>query len=59
MKRYRSVIKPDWLHEKDKLNESNPYPKIWVEEGILIFGQVHYTEKYRLISRKEWKRRVK
>lgn len=58
-KQYRkdeSVDKPDWWLDEDKLNGSNPNNKIWVEEGILVFGQIHYTERYRLISRKEWKR---
>ena len=62
MKIYRldeSVPKPDWWLDEDKLNESNPNNKVWVEEGVLIFGQIHYTEKYKLISRKEWKRRNK
>jgi hypothetical protein len=61
-KQYRideSVTKPDWWLDEDKLNESNPSNKVWVEEGVLIFGQIHYTEKYKLISRKEWKRSKK
>ncbi|MFN9053583.1 MAG: hypothetical protein ACK5V6_11425 [Pseudanabaena sp.] len=62
MKIYRldeSVPKPDWWLDEDKLNESNPNNKVWVEEGVLIFGQIHYMAKYRLISRKEWKRNEK
>jgi hypothetical protein len=62
MKIYRldeSVTKPDWWLDEDKLNESNPNNKVWVEEGVLIFGQIHYMAKYRLISRKEWKRNEK
>jgi hypothetical protein len=62
MKIYRldeSVSKPDWWREEDNLNGSNPKKKIWVEEAVMIFGQIVYTEKYKLISRKEWKRRNK
>ena len=62
MKRYRvdeSVTKPDWWLDEDKLNESNRCDKVWVEEGVMIFGKIHYTEKYKLISRKEWKRSKK
>ena len=62
MKIYRldeSVSKPDWWREEDNLNGSNPKKKIWVEEAVMIFGQIVYTEKYKLISRKEWKRNEK
>jgi hypothetical protein len=61
-KQYRideSLTKPDWWLEEDKLNNSNPSNKVWIEEGVLIFGQIHYSQKYKLISRKEWKRRNK
>jgi hypothetical protein len=58
-KQYRideSVAKPDWWLEEDKENNTNLNNKVWVEEGVLIFGQIYYMAKYRLISRKKWKR---
>jgi hypothetical protein len=41
----------------EDLQERGFHPKsIWVEEIILCFGEIHYTENYRLFSRKKVKK---
>jgi hypothetical protein len=60
MKIYRldeSLTKPSWWLEEDKNN--NPANKLWIEEGVLIFGRIVYMAKYRLVSRRAWKRSKK
>ena len=29
---------------------------VWVEEVILIFGKIHYTEKYKSVSKRKLKK---
>lgn len=56
MKRYRiddNLSKPEWWLNEDKLNNANPKGRIWCEQIVHIFGEIHYTEKYNLISRKK------
>ncbi|MDB9489897.1 hypothetical protein PN478_05110 [Dolichospermum circinale CS-534/05] len=64
MKKYRiddELIKPDWWidedsYENQELKKVNKRNRIWVEEIIKIFGEIHYTEKYSLMSRNKLKK---
>lgn len=56
MKRYRiddALPKPKWWLGEDKLNNANPKDRIWCEQIVRIFGEIYYTEKYNLISRRK------
>ncbi|MDB9460316.1 hypothetical protein PN473_18170 [Dolichospermum circinale CS-545/17] len=64
MKKYRiddELIKPDWWPQEDRyesqeLKKINKKNRIWVEEIVKIFGEIHYTEKYSLMSRNKLKK---
>ncbi|WP_028083609.1 hypothetical protein [Dolichospermum circinale] len=64
MKKYRiddELIKPDWWidedsYESQELKKINKKNRIWVEEIVKIFGEIHYTEKYSLMSRNKLKK---
>jgi len=55
MKKYRldeDPNKPVWDVEEDLTERGNRPTSVWVEEIVTIFGETHYTENYRLISRR-------
>ena len=52
MKSYKldeDITKPNWEDKNTKTN-------IWVEEIIKVFGQILYTEKYKLMSKRKLKK---
>ena len=56
MKRYQidnDLSKPSWRSDEDKLNNANPKNRVCCKQIVRIFGEIHYTEKYNLISRKK------
>ena len=61
MKKYRLDEDPKnpvpIIEEEEDLEERGDRPNsIWVEEIIKIFGETHYTENYRLFSRRKIKK---
>ncbi|MDB9487545.1 hypothetical protein PN492_13475 [Dolichospermum circinale CS-537/01] len=64
MKKYRiddEIIFPCWWPQEDRyesqeLKKINKKNRIWVEEIVKIFGEIHYTEKYSLMSRNKLKK---
>ena len=60
MKKYRldeDPKNPVIIDEEEDKQERGDSPKsIWVEEIVRLFGETHYTENYRLFSRRKIKR---
>jgi hypothetical protein len=48
--------RPVWNEEEDLAERGNRPTSIWVEEIVTIFGETHYTERYKLMSRNKLKK---
>ncbi|MFM6880420.1 MAG: hypothetical protein ACKPKK_07185 [Dolichospermum sp.] len=49
-------IDQGFIDEDERFKEEqakNPNKKIWVEQVVKIFGEIHFTEKYSLMSKKK------